>query len=1078
MRCRLRFITVLMFTCFFAVDAWAMVSLQKKAVASVAYVGGTVAYDLSVMRIDTSLDTGLVVHDPLPANHVLLTVAAGGQSLDCTSAATGTINGIQVTCNAGGGELQLAYPDTATNLTVRVTYRVQSGSTSQNSATATCASASCPVQASATTPVSPAPLTITKSGPATIAPGGAVAYALGVANPGSSDTSGWSASDTLPAGITLASVQIGTQTFTPAQFASAQAPPASTTLLLSGSTLTLAGPALSAGGGFAATVNTTSDPAATNGVRYLNQASVTPLGGAAQKSATVTTTVVKATGVVQLTKTVTPTHVKQGDSSVFSLVVTPAGTVVGPLTLTDPLDAAFKVTRVTVGGAAVACGTTTQMAGNFLVSCGSDGHTLTVTLPAGVALTAATTIAVTTTLGSPGARTTVPNTATITFGGQAQTASATLTVDATPAIAANLQVVAGKVMAQVNDSVPFVAALTVPPGAQPLVGATVRLTPSAGMRVGALDVGGVPMKPNVIGTAIVVPLPTVMPGSSIELHLASRVINRTGTTPTTVHLAAEVDVGLQRLSLAQASVQVIADPDFDLATILGTVFRDDNGDGLRQAGEPPIANATIIMDDGLHVTTDHDGRYHLAAIVPGERAIKIDVHTLPPGARVTTDETRILAVSAGMVHALDFGVAVPALAAPPPASAPANAPPSLARPHIRPVGNGLAYHLVGRIGGKARGARLEVGGQVVPVAADGGYDAEVVLQKGRTQVPLIVSYGDGRVVVMTRDVYWSSHGATQSILPQPEVSRLVLGFPARTLTASEPQFLLEGQALTPLHALVVAGQPISADANGHLAIRLRVPEAGAGLVVQADFSDGVHIGFVHVLEAGGDYFFLVGLAEGKFGYVQRDAAVGSSGFFAEGRVKLYAEGRIQGKWLLEGGLDIDSTQISSWRDLFRGDPSAVFRNLDPDRYYTVYGDGSTTTPSNGGPPHRTRVYVSIKLDRSELLFGNFQTGLTGVEFGRYSRAVTGGKLSFVRAATDPNAPPNPQVIVFGAWLQTARAHDELRGTGGSLYYLSHRGIVEGSEQVRIELRDRISNRPDTNATQHAQVDYYVDYLAG
>jgi hypothetical protein len=104
--------------------------------------------------------------------------------------------------------------------------------------------------------------------------------------------------------------------------------------------------------------------------------------------------------------------------------------------------------------------------------------------------------------------------------------------------------------------------------------------------------------------------------------------------------------------------------------------------------------------------------------------------------------------------------------------------------------------------------------------------------------------------------------------------------------------------------------------------------------------------------------------------------------------------------------------------------------------------------------------------------------------GRYSRAVTGGRISYVRASTEPPGPdgkprpPTTQVIIFGAWLQTAQAHDELRGTGGSLYYLSHKNIVEGSEQVRIELRDRVSDRPQSNAGQRATVDYEIDYLAG
>ncbi|HEX6839679.1 MAG TPA: hypothetical protein VF334_24040, partial [Polyangia bacterium] len=273
-----------------------------------------------------------------------------------------------------------------------------------------------------------------------------------------------------------------------------------------------------------------------------------------------------------------------------------------------------------------------------------------------------------------------------------------------------------------------------------------------------------------------------------------------------------------------------------------------------------------------------------------------------------------------------------------------------------------------------------------------------------------------------------------------------------------------------------AGQALVPDKAGKVALKLRVPESGAGIAVDVAFADGVKTKFSHTLSASGDFVLLVGLAEGKVGYVQKnDASGSSSGLYAQGRVKLYAKGRIQGRWLLEGGIDIDTSQLESWRDLFRGDPQRIFRNLDPDRFYTVYGDASQTTQA---AQSNARLYVRIAIDRSELLFGNFQTGLTGVEMGRYSRAVTGGKIEFVRAADEPNAQPSTQVIVFGAWLQTARAHDELRGSGGSLYYLSHRDVVEGSEQVRIEIRDVISDRPMNNTAQHATVDYEVDYLAG
>ena len=48
------------------------------------------------------------------------------------------------------------------------------------------------------------------------------------------------------------------------------------------------------------------------------------------------------------------------------------------------------------------------------------------------------------------------------------------------------------------------------------------------------------------------------------------------------------------------------------------------------------------MDNGLQAVTDAAGRYHLAAVIPGDRAIKVAEYTLPPGSTLTTDVTRIV----------------------------------------------------------------------------------------------------------------------------------------------------------------------------------------------------------------------------------------------------------------------------------------------------------------------------------------------------------------------------------------------------------------------------------------------------
>ncbi|HEY5649622.1 MAG TPA: hypothetical protein VIU33_08985, partial [Nitrospiria bacterium] len=51
-------------------------------------------------------------------------------------------------------------------------------------------------------------------------------------------------------------------------------------------------------------------------------------------------------------------------------------------------------------------------------------------------------------------------------------------------------------------------------------------------------------------------------------------------------------------------------------------------------------------------------------------------------------------------------------------------------------------------------------------------------------------------------------------------------------------------------------------------------------------------------------------------------------------------------------------------------------------------------------------------------------------------------------------------------------------TGGSLYYLSHDRIIEGSEQVRIEVRDKDTGVILSSTTQEQNIDYQIKYEEG
>jgi uncharacterized repeat protein (TIGR01451 family)/fimbrial isopeptide formation D2 family protein len=1044
-------------------SARAAIMFTKTVSTANPAAGGTITYHIHFSR--NLSEANIVIDDPLPAGHAaLLSIAGsgGGTTVACPGAGA-ILPNVNATCDAAGhATIALPINSTPNQFDADLTYQLAptvTGSVS-NTATLTCSAAACPITQTATATLCTPALTLTKTAnPNTVGPGGAVTYTVTATNSAACAAPSFTITDTLPAGITPGTVT---------------APNA--TPMTSGQTVTVAPTVpLAATGAYSFTIAATVGANTPLGT-LTNTATVTWPGGTASGSADVTV----AANPLVLSKTVSPASARVGDTVTYTLSAVPGGATQGQFTLTDTFDAALRIGQVTVNGQPATCGPGVTPIGAFTLTCGADGRSFELD---GAQLNMPLNVRVAATV-LPAAGASVPNTAFFTdvATSKVTTASATLTIQG-GATNASLLLTAGKVLASKADLVPFVANIGVPSAAPALASPVLVFSPTPGLRIGdvrLVDPAGMVTfaKPIEAAGALVVPLPALAPGSAMSVTARARVTSRAGVGGReTVHAtllqsapSTVIPTGVP-LAGAAAVVRIVAEPEFDLATILGEVYRDENENGVRDPGERGIEGAIVVMDDGLQAVTDGDGRYHLAAVVPGERAIKVARHTLPPGSRITTDETRVLMVTPAIVLKIDYGIKVPLPE--PPAARPQ--PPSTVLPELRPgEAGGLVYRLTGMA---APGAHVSANGKAARVEKNGAWAVDVILARGRTRLPIVTEFGDGRVVVSSRDVFWVDRGAGGSlIVPRREEPRLTLRFPAGAL--AEPSFLLEGVATAPMTGLTVAGQKLQPDAAGHVAIKLRVPEAGAGIPIEAAFSDGLRARFDHALAAGGDYVMLVGLVEGKFGYVVRDgAASGSpSTYIAEGRVKLYAKGRIQGRWLLEGAINLDSTQISSWRDLFRGDPQQMFRNLDPDRFYTVYGDSSATTqPANS----RARLFVRIQFDRSELLFGNLQTGLTGVEMGRYSRAVTGGRLSFVRAGSDdPDAPPSTQIILFGACLQTQRAHDELLGTGGSLFYLSHRYIVEGSEQVRVEIRDRISDRPLANTPQRATVDYEVDYFAG
>jgi uncharacterized repeat protein (TIGR01451 family) len=211
---------------------------------------------------------------------------------------------------------------------------------------------------------------------------------------------------------------------------------------------------------------------------------------------------------------------------------------------------------------------------------------------------------------------------------------------------------------------------------------------------------------------------------------------------------------------------------------------------------------------------------------------------------------------------------------------------------------------------------------------------------------------------------------------------------------------------------------------------------------------------------------LVGLAEGTVGYNEVSGNMENlppnveEDLYEDGRVAFFGKGRILGKWLLTLAYDSDKPDRKD---------KELFQIIDPDTYYTLYGDAGQQAYDAASAE---KLYVKLEREQFYALFGDYDTGLSQTELSRYNRSLTGFKSEYNGKYAAFN--------LFASDTDQGFVKDEIRGDGTSgLYRLSRKDIVLNSEKVTVEVRDRLRNEVIVSSRELARhVDYNIDYSDG
>lgn len=220
------------------------------------------------------------------------------------------------------------------------------------------------------------------------------------------------------------------------------------------------------------------------------------------------------------------------------------------------------------------------------------------------------------------------------------------------------------------------------------------------------------------------------------------------------------------------------------------------------------------------------------------------------------------------------------------------------------------------------------------------------------------------------------------------------------------------------------------------------------------------------LQAAAREWVVVGFGAGTVGHdilsgkARKAGALSRHDNFTDGQLAFYAKGRIKGSWLLTIAYD-------SKRKVDRD--RGLLSTIDPDRYYTVYGDGS-----NQAYDAATSGKLYLRLERRQFyaLYGDYRTDLTQAQLTRFNRTLNGVKGEFRGRMVSFTG--------FAAHSDETHVRDEIQGNGlTGPYRLRGRQIVPNSDQIRLETRDRLRSEVIVETdmlTRH--IDYDIDVDAG
>ncbi|MBN4050068.1 OmpA family protein, partial [Nitrospira defluvii] len=380
------------------------------------------------------------------------------------------------------------------------------------------------------------------------------------------------------------------------------------------------------------------------------------------------------------------------------------------------------------------------------------------------------------------------------------------------------------------------------------------------------------------------------------------------------------------------------------------------------------------------------------------------------------------------------------------------------------------------------GNQVWVDGKHVKLLPSGIFETDILLKIGENVFTIVVNNAQQLSRMMTLKIDLSDKDEQGRIMmalkPIPQISVLL---PPKDKVLSHIELPLRGMT-DPGNQVWVNQEQIVVQENGTFSASAQLKQGKNTLVIEVRDPEGFTSQIERELLVENAPFFLMALADGEFGqittsgYLEGAGADKAKDYYSKGRLAYYLKGKILGKYLMTSAFDTGKNEFDQmFQDLDQAETERFFTNIDPDKFYPVYGDESTVVYD---AQTQGKFYLAIEGEDLNVLVGNYKTDFNETELAVFNRTFYGGRFEYRSLSKSPYGAHDTKVVVFAAQVRQVHVQNTFRATGGSLYYLSEKEIIEGSEQVRLEIRDQETGLVLAQIDQVRDADYSFKYEEG